>query len=133
MFPHVLEFPRAWAKLFNLTPDTIRLAREAASSPMPDQQMAEERPFRLRHQLHQIEFDFLGGCGAAQIKTLRKARDVCVDDHSNVDVENVAQHNVRRLSSNALERVKFIHGTRYFTTMVFDELLAARSDVLRLV
>ena len=96
---------RCWTKLTDVAVRAIRLARGAAAAAMPDEPVAPQGPIVLRHQFHQFLLDFDGVGALHQTEPVAEPRDVRVHHHANVDVEGVAEDNIRRLAPDAGERV----------------------------
>ena len=95
--------------------------------------VAELRPLRLRHQRHQLRLDFFRVRFRRQAEPLRQPRDVRVHDHAGVEVEGVAENDIRRLAPDAGERREFVHGARHFAAEFFHQRNAAGLDVFGLV
>ena len=56
-----------------------------------------------------------------------------VHDDTDIDAECIAQNDIRRFASNAVELRQFLHRLRNLSAMALDEFAAAVLDVLRLV
>src|SRR5205814_9814272 len=57
-FTFAQKNPSARAKREDFTICTIRLARETAATPVPDEPVTPQRPIALRHIFHQFALDF---------------------------------------------------------------------------
>ena len=64
---------------------------------------------------------------------MRKPRHVRVNNNTNIDAERIAQNDIRRFASDAVQLRQFLHRLRNFSTVALNEFAAAISNVLRLV
>jgi len=99
---------------------------------MPNQPVAEQQPVFLRQQLHQRELDFFRRPLRDKSEPTRQPHRVRVHDDADDHVKRISQNDVRRLATDTVERVQFLHRARHFAAVPLDELAAAVLDVLRL-
>jgi hypothetical protein len=101
---------------------------------MMDQQVREQRPLVLRHDLHQVLLDLhrvhrvLG-----QPQPVADARHVRVDDHAHVLPERVAQHDVGRLAPDAGELRELVHRLRHLPAVPLEQCRRHVSQALGFV
>lgn len=107
----------------------IGIAGRATSAAMPDQPVTEQGPDLAGEDQHQLQFNFLGLLLAGETQALRKARDVGVNDNAVGDVKRVAENDICRLSSHAIQFNQGFHGTRHLAMVVLHECLAAALDM----
>ena len=112
MFSHLLNLPRGRTQLLDLATRTVRLSRKTTPPPVPDEPVAEQRPLVLRHELHQVLFDFFRVRVPGQAKPAGQPRDMCVHHNPDIQVECVSQHDVRGLAPHAVEAREFLHRAR---------------------
>src|SRR5262249_41946610 len=88
-------------KFADFTTRTVRITREAAAAPMPDQQMTEKGPLVLGDELHQVFLDLFRGFLGGQVEPSGEAGDVSIDHDTAIDVESVAQNNIGSFAADS--------------------------------
>ena len=81
---------------------------------MPDKQVTKEGPFVLRNKFHQVLLHFFGGFFASKTKAAREPANVSVHDDADIDIEGVAENDVRSLAPHSPEACQFFHRSRNF-------------------
>ena len=107
-------------------------ARLAHSSTVEDEQMRKDAPVRARKERHEVEFDALWSCGAAQAKAVGEAFNMGVDHHAFVEAEAVSEHDIRGFSGDSAQLHQLVHRLRNFTSEAHFEQLRAFKQRARL-
>src|SRR5207244_6618694 len=100
-FTRAQENPSARAEREYFTIRAIRLARETAATPVPDEPVTPQRPIALRHTFHQIALDFFCIPVFRSFKALRQTNNVRANHDSFVFPKRIPKYEIRRFSPNA--------------------------------
>jgi hypothetical protein len=95
--------------------------------------MAEHGPLISRNQLLQVDLDFFRLDLVGQPESLRKPRYVRIHNHARIDIESVAENDIRCFATHSWKRDQFLHRARDFAPVLIDKRAAGSFDVLRLV
>src|SRR5688500_2986606 len=90
-----------WTKPQHFAIQAIRISSIAAASSMPNQQMAEQRPKLARSQFYQVLFNFDRVVFRGQTEPFGQAHHMRINYDPFIDVEGIAQNNIRRLATNS--------------------------------
>ena len=86
---------------------------------------------RLRHDPLELGLDLVDILAGREAGAVGDAEDVRVDCESLL-AERRVEHDIRGLPTDARERLQFFAGSRDLGTILIDQCLAQRDDVLRL-
>ncbi len=126
--PRLVLNPETRAERPRFTIRAIGVPGIAPPAPMPDQQVAEERPVRAGDQFHKLQL-YLGRIRLpGQPEPLRKTGHMSVDDDAHIDVERIAETDVGGFPPHTSEFDKFLHGPGHLAAMPFHDRPAASLD-----
>src|SRR5215210_2257296 len=99
----------------------VGLAGLAGSAPVQDQEVREDGPVSLGHDLHEVLLYSYGILVLGEAEPARDAADVGVYDDALVHAEGVAKYDVGGLAADTWQRHELLHGARNLSAVLLHE------------
>jgi len=117
----------------DLATGAIGFPGSTPAASVPDEPVAGESPVLGCKESHQVLFDFFRGRGRREAQSRGETLNVRVDDDAHVDVEGVAEDDIRGFPPHPIEGEQCLHRVGDLPVMGVDQRPAAGLDIAGLV